>query len=278
MCSKQETLKDLYNDTFLEQHADSKVLVFIKAKANFEINRAILSSLSQTHKNLVVFVLIENQCKVNVEQHVKDYRKKMSESRIIIYKARTNNSIFELVSFLDEANYKYDNVMVLGEFNELCKEDVLLSLTAFNDKSIGVIIDNDYFIYSKEALTKCNKKMLFTDLENTLDMNGMKIFLNREYKSQTDTTRANSKEIAKIGGISGKEEIGGLRKMINKIPKRLKSKVVWLSFAGVLTLALFQFGIITDVQTTSIEKLVSLSLDTLVLFGVLNNPTDREKF
>ena len=120
--------------------------------------------------------------------------------------------------------------------------------------------------------------MLFTDLENTLDMNGMKIFLNREYKSQTDTTRANSKEIAKIGGISGKEEIGGLRKMINKIPKRLKSKVVWLSFAGVLTLALFQFGIITDVQTTSIEKLVSLSLDTLVLFGVLNNPTDREKF
>jgi len=61
---------------------------------------------------------------------------------------------------------------------------------------------------------------------------------------------------------------------------RLKSKVVWISIASLVMLifgelGLFQkMGITQDTFKIVIESILSL----LVLFGVLNNPTDSENF
>ena len=59
---------------------------------------------------------------------------------------------------------------------------------------------------------------------------------------------------------------------------RFKSKVTILSIIGLLLLAFNQFGLLDSEQMEALKKVADTVCSALVLFGVLNNPTIKNKF
>jgi len=61
---------------------------------------------------------------------------------------------------------------------------------------------------------------------------------------------------------------------------RLRSKVVWVSFASLLLFILKNYALLEPLQLTSEEYnfIVNLILEIFILLGILNNPKDKEKF
>lgn len=61
---------------------------------------------------------------------------------------------------------------------------------------------------------------------------------------------------------------------------RLKSKVVWLSVLSLVIMIMNGFGVFEKVGITegNFKTLVETILSILVLFGILNNPTDKDNF
>ena len=57
--------------------------------------------------------------------------------------------------------------------------------------------------------------------------------------------------------------------------KRLKSKVVWLS---VLAQVIIIIGVFCPDITDEVKIIGTALLEIATLFGILNNPTDRDKF
>lgn len=62
--------------------------------------------------------------------------------------------------------------------------------------------------------------------------------------------------------------------------QRFKSKVVWLSVISLILIILNTFGVFEGIGITETEQkiIVDSFLSILVLFGFLNNPTDKENF
>jgi uncharacterized membrane protein len=63
---------------------------------------------------------------------------------------------------------------------------------------------------------------------------------------------------------------------IKNILKRFKSWAVWVSFGAFAVFCAKEFGGI-DISAT-IDGLLNVLLPLLVAFGIVNNPTDNEKF
>jgi phi LC3 family holin len=59
---------------------------------------------------------------------------------------------------------------------------------------------------------------------------------------------------------------------------RFKSKVVWASIASIILLFINQTGLVNDLQLDSLKNLIDVILSVLVVFGILNNPTTKDKF
>jgi uncharacterized membrane protein len=59
---------------------------------------------------------------------------------------------------------------------------------------------------------------------------------------------------------------------------RFKSKVTWATIAGLILSMLVTTGILQPSQSTVINDVAVAVLDALVVFGILNNPTDAEHF
>jgi phi LC3 family holin len=59
---------------------------------------------------------------------------------------------------------------------------------------------------------------------------------------------------------------------------RFKSKVVWLAVISQIMAILLALGVIDVSQNEIINTIVASVLQLLVLFGVLNNPTDGSSF
>lgn len=61
---------------------------------------------------------------------------------------------------------------------------------------------------------------------------------------------------------------------------RLKSKVVWISIASLVILIFGELGLFQKISITqdTFKIIIDSILSILVLFGVLNNPTDSENF
>ena len=58
--------------------------------------------------------------------------------------------------------------------------------------------------------------------------------------------------------------------------KRFKSWAVWLSLGALLVFCAKEFGGI-DISAT-VDGLLNVLLPILVSFGIVNNPTDRQRF
>ena len=59
---------------------------------------------------------------------------------------------------------------------------------------------------------------------------------------------------------------------------RWRSPVVWAAIFIQVGAILVAFGVIDTGQSLAIEKGIMVVLELLVVFGVLNNPTDRDAF
>lgn len=59
---------------------------------------------------------------------------------------------------------------------------------------------------------------------------------------------------------------------------RLKSKVVWLAVVAQVVGLLIVLGVIDTGMGNAVNAVAGSVCELLVLFGVLNNPTDRENF
>jgi uncharacterized membrane protein len=59
---------------------------------------------------------------------------------------------------------------------------------------------------------------------------------------------------------------------------RFKSKVTWATIVSLILSMLVTTGILQPSQSTVLNGVVIAVLDGLVVFGILNNPTDPEKF
>jgi uncharacterized membrane protein len=66
--------------------------------------------------------------------------------------------------------------------------------------------------------------------------------------------------------------------MDQKIRNRLKSPVVWMSIVAQFLSILVLVGIIGQEWSNAITGVVSAVLEMLTIFGVLNNPTEANKF
>lgn len=62
------------------------------------------------------------------------------------------------------------------------------------------------------------------------------------------------------------------------IRDRLKSPVVWASIAAQVLSILVLVGVIGQEWSNAISGTVSAFLEALTIFGVLNNPTEADKF
>ena len=62
------------------------------------------------------------------------------------------------------------------------------------------------------------------------------------------------------------------------IRDRLKSPVVWASIAAQVLSILVLVGVIGQEWSNAISGIVSAFLEALTIFGVLNNPTEADKF
>lgn len=59
---------------------------------------------------------------------------------------------------------------------------------------------------------------------------------------------------------------------------RFQSKVTWATIASLVLSMLVTTGILQPTQSTVVNGVAVAVLDALVVFGILNNPTDPEKF
>lgn len=59
---------------------------------------------------------------------------------------------------------------------------------------------------------------------------------------------------------------------------RLKSKVVWMSVLAQAIIILQITGVLSITQIEAINVVATSILQILVLFGILNNPTDSNHF
>ena len=59
---------------------------------------------------------------------------------------------------------------------------------------------------------------------------------------------------------------------------RFRSKVLWLSLAGALVAFALNSGIINVEMSETAMQIVNTIFTLLVALGILNNPTDSEKF
>lgn len=59
---------------------------------------------------------------------------------------------------------------------------------------------------------------------------------------------------------------------------RLKSPVVWAAVAAQVLAILVLLGVIGEALSDAIKAVVAGVLEIAVIFGVLNNPTDKESF
>lgn len=66
--------------------------------------------------------------------------------------------------------------------------------------------------------------------------------------------------------------------MEQKIRNRLKSPVVWMSIVAQFLSILVLVGIIGQEWSNAISGVVAAVLEMLTIFGVLNNPTEANKF
>ena len=62
------------------------------------------------------------------------------------------------------------------------------------------------------------------------------------------------------------------------IQNRFKSIVTWTSLAALVLNILVQFGVILPDQSSAISGAIGGVLNMLVIFGILNNPTDPTNF
>ena len=67
---------------------------------------------------------------------------------------------------------------------------------------------------------------------------------------------------------------GGVQ-MSNKFKERLTSKVVWLSVVAQFTLLVAMYN---QNWGSEVKIILTSIIEILTLFGVLNNPTDKENF
>lgn len=56
---------------------------------------------------------------------------------------------------------------------------------------------------------------------------------------------------------------------------RFKSPVFWAAFAAQILSILVLLKVIVPAQSEAINGVIAASLQALVLFGILNNPTDK---
>lgn len=68
--------------------------------------------------------------------------------------------------------------------------------------------------------------------------------------------------------------------MINNKQSRFKSKVVWTTVISLLLLIVGEFGIweYSGIAESNVRLVIDSILSILVIFGILNNPTDEDKF
>ena len=59
---------------------------------------------------------------------------------------------------------------------------------------------------------------------------------------------------------------------------RLKSKVLWAAVVAQIVSLLLALGVIDTTLGDTVNQITAGVLQLLVLFGVLNNPTDGESF
>jgi uncharacterized membrane protein len=59
---------------------------------------------------------------------------------------------------------------------------------------------------------------------------------------------------------------------------RFKSKVVWLAVLAQVVVILQLTGVLEVSQIDIVNGVATAIIQTLVLFGILNNPTDKENF
>ncbi len=66
----------------------------------------------------------------------------------------------------------------------------------------------------------------------------------------------------------------------DKKQNRFKSKAAWLSLAALILFVLKNYGLLEPIGLTieSYKEFTTLVFAALVSFGILNNPTDSEKF
>ena len=64
------------------------------------------------------------------------------------------------------------------------------------------------------------------------------------------------------------------------LQERLKSRAVWVSVFGALTVILNAFGVFEKIgiDCAQFDAIVNSVCTVLIAFGILNNPTDRTAF
>lgn len=65
---------------------------------------------------------------------------------------------------------------------------------------------------------------------------------------------------------------------MEKTQNRFKSIVTWTSIVALLLNILVQFGVLLPEQSNAISGAISGILNALVIFGILNNPTNPIEF
>lgn len=59
---------------------------------------------------------------------------------------------------------------------------------------------------------------------------------------------------------------------------RFRSPVLWTTVASLILGLLMQLGVIGDAQNEQIMQIVGTILELFAIFGILNNPRDKENF
>lgn len=59
---------------------------------------------------------------------------------------------------------------------------------------------------------------------------------------------------------------------------RWRSPVLWSTVASLVVGLLMQIGVIGDAENKHIMEIVGTVLELFAVFGILNNPTDKDNF
>src|SRR4030042_3166033 len=175
-CEKSYSNESIYNVPIYmgpQEIDERKCLVILEIKDNKDIHKKIYSVLTQTHKNTVLLVAINKDCDCETEEIIRNIRKVIVKN-MIIHKAKSNNSLNEVFSLLNDSNYEYDYLLVTDSY--IKSNEVYNSIKELYKSNYGVIIKN-YNIYSKSAIDSIlDKDLLFSQhLESTLKNKGYKI-------------------------------------------------------------------------------------------------------